>query len=95
MEEIYETLKHYKLTANQYDFSRNYLGQCKSYYSVCKAQQKIPSKATLIKLAMNLEEQVGQIQNNRSYGYSKSLQGLAFTLEEMAQAVWNEVKTIN
>ncbi len=49
---IYGYLQYWGLVTNQYDFSTQWLGQCRSYFSSMKARRAQPSsEATLALLA--------------------------------------------
>jgi hypothetical protein len=54
IQNIFEELNKGYLCDNAYEFSTAYLGKCKSYYSVLKANKLNPSISTLAVLEMAL-----------------------------------------
>ncbi len=56
IENIYKELKNCQLCESGYDFSENYLGKSKSYFSVLKARKELPSIEALVLLEVSLKE---------------------------------------
>jgi len=92
MEDVYEELRKHSLVKDQYQFSRLYLGQSKSYYSVCKARKRSLGTKALVRLGQRLEGMAQQFKQQRNYSLSESLQGAASVLEQLAERVWIRVK---
>jgi hypothetical protein len=56
--DIYETLNKIDMCDNAYDFSTDYLGKSKSYYSVMKAKEKEASIDSILWLESVLREKI-------------------------------------
>lgn len=65
LQDIFEELNEVRLCKSAYDFSTNYLGKSKSYYSVLKANKSEPSICTLAVLETALEEQANDYDNDK------------------------------
>lgn len=57
---IYHSLRQARCCSSAYDFSENYLGKTRSYYSVLKAREKEPS----LEAVLNLEYKIGKLEEN-------------------------------
>ena len=60
----YHNLKECELTTSQYDFSENWCGKGKSYYSWVKATSAEPSISTLTVLMYRLDRAINQLKAN-------------------------------
>ena len=56
--DIYETLSKIRLCDSAYDFSTEYLGKSKSYFSVIKAQEKEASIDAILRLERVLRQRI-------------------------------------
>ncbi|EME67931.1 hypothetical protein H261_21054 [Paramagnetospirillum caucaseum] len=54
LEKVYEELRNMWLVESQYEFSRFWLGQSRSYMSCAKARQRPPSLLVLMRLSQRL-----------------------------------------
>jgi len=64
LQNIFEELNRSYLCDNAYEFSTDYLGKCKSYYSVLKANKLNPSISTLAVLEVALMNKAGEYMND-------------------------------
>ena len=55
IDRIYNQLKYYRLITNQFDFSTNWLGQCRSYFGSIKARHAEPCSQSLLTLLARLK----------------------------------------
>jgi len=83
LEEVYERLKSENLCVSGYDFSQNFLGKTKSYYSVLKARNAQPSVDALVMLEISLKEKA-KIYENGSYEFYGRLRN---SLESLSSEV--------
>ena len=65
LQNIFEELHGVHLCESAYDFSTNYLGKSKSYYSVLKANNVNPSIDTLAILEVALKEKAGYYEHGK------------------------------
>ena len=65
LQKIFEELHSNRLCKSAYDFSTNYLGKSKSYYSVLKANKIKPSINTLAILETALKKKASDFNNDR------------------------------
>lgn len=65
LQNIFEELRGARLCESAYDFSTNYLGKSKSYYSVLKANKAEPSIGTLAVLEAALKEKASDYANDQ------------------------------
>ena len=64
LQTIYDELKELNLCKSAYDFSVDYLGRDRSYYSVLKATDKEPSIEALVILDYALTEDASRLCNS-------------------------------
>ena len=64
LQKIFEELHGVRLCNSAYDFSTNYLGRSKSYFSVLKANQAKPSIDTLAILETALREKASDYDSD-------------------------------
>jgi hypothetical protein len=60
LEQIYGELRDMGLVESQYEFSRFWLGQSRSYMSCAKARQRKPSLVVLMRLSQRLTSILGK-----------------------------------
>ena len=65
IQNIFKELREVYLCESAYDFSTNYLGKSKSYYSVLKANNVNPSIGTLATLETALKEKAKACENQK------------------------------
>ena len=65
LQNIFEELHGVRLCKSAYDFSTNYLGKSKSYYSVLKASKAEPSIDSLAILELALREKASEYENDK------------------------------
>ena len=80
---IYEQLKNDHLCDSAYDFSENYLGKAKSYYSVLKARNAEPSTDALVMLELSLKEKALVFESDTYEFYSRLRTGLLLMSNEV------------
>lgn len=76
IEQVFDELQNEKLCDNAYDFSVRYLGKSKSYYSVIKARNEMPSIAAIATLEMALKNTVFLFSNSSHPVINKTHQSL-------------------
>ena len=76
IQEIYNQLKRDHLCDSAYDFSKNYLGKARSYYSVLKARNAEPSTDALVMLELSLKDRASMFESDRYEFYSRLRTGL-------------------
>lgn len=83
VEVVYEVLRELKFVKSGYEFSENYLGKKKSYFSVLRARNVEPSVEVYITLveALKIAANVVQAGDNKEFIEMKS------TLRSMAKEV--------
>lgn len=64
LQEVYNELKQLNLCKSAYDFSVEYLGKDRSYYSVLKATNTPPSIEALVMLDFALTQNVRELGNS-------------------------------
>jgi len=70
--EIYNALRRRNLVADQYDFSENWLGRCRSYFSAIQSLKRPPSVKVLMVLKLHLESTRNTFKEGTAFGiYSK------------------------
>ena len=82
---IYEKLHEQRLCKNAYDFSVRFLGKSKSYYSVLKTRNDIPSIETIATLEIALKNISSAYNNSKVPFFSKTHD----TLLELSNDVGN------
>ena len=87
IDNIYEQLKATNLCQSGYDFSVNYLGKTKSYYSVLKARQQTPSLEALVNLDYVLRQQIEWLDE----GYDERMQATVMTLATLQLKVSEQI----
>jgi hypothetical protein len=65
LQKIFEELHGIRLCKSAYDFSTDYLGKSKSYFSVLKANKVKPSIDTLAILEIALKEKASDYENDK------------------------------
>ena len=70
--QIFKTLSHSQLVANQYDFSR-LLGRCPSYFSAVQTKKMPISVAALVRLAAELQSRAKTDNNPERVAVIKSV----------------------
>ena len=65
LQKIFEELHSNRLCKSAYDFSMNYLGKSKSYYSMLKANKVKPSITTLAILETALKQKASDYNSDR------------------------------
>lgn len=65
----YNNLRECELATSQYDFSENWCGKGKSYYSWLKATSSEPSISTLTVLMYRLDKAIDRLQKTRSINF--------------------------
>ena len=86
---IYQELKKLGLVNSQYDFSRNWLGQSNSYYSVIKSRNDQLSASALLTLYVKLDDIHDGLQSTQS---AKVLKDKISIIENTCQRVWDEMR---
>lgn len=76
IEDVYQTLQKENLCDSAYDFSVRYLGKSKSYYSVIKARNEMPSITAISTLEAALKNTEFLFSNNSHPVIIKSRQSL-------------------
>ncbi len=87
---IYKILSEMGLTKSQYDFSANWLGQSRSYYSVVKTRRRRPSIKSLMILYLKLNVVHAKLM------VSESTRPLNFAADRLAKAsalIWKQVQS--
>ena len=83
IKEIYEQLHEANLCDSAYDFSENYLGKAKSYYSVLKARNAEPSTDALVMLELSLKDKALVFESDTYEFYSRLRTGLLLLSNEV------------
>lgn len=81
---IFSSLKKSRCCSNAYDFSENYLGRTKSYYSVLKARNLEPSLEAVLNLEYKLEELRTDLENDDEESLRNAATRLAIVSEQVA-----------
>lgn len=82
--EAYNVLRTTGMTDNQYEFSRIWLGRCRSYMSSTIARQRRPCADALLTLAANLSRASARLR--QSYQHAQ-----ANMLDDLGGKVWADV----
>jgi hypothetical protein len=82
--EAYNVLRTIGMTDNQYEFSRIWLGRCRSYMSSTMARQRRPCADALLTLAANLSRASARMR--QSYQHAQ-----ANMLDDLGKRVWGEL----
>lgn len=86
LQAVYEELHNTHMCKSAYDFSTDYLGKSKSYYSVLKASKAVPSIEALSMLENALSEKAIHYDNRKYEAYNikrKQLSSLSNTVGAM------------
>lgn len=84
---IYHQLRYWGLVANQYDFSKFWLGQCASYYSSIKARRIEPNSNAMLALLARLRSYNENLKSNDILRTDIQLQQLSRMLEQEADVI--------
>ena len=76
LEDVYKQLHNERLCDSAYDFSENYLGKAKSYYSVLKARNAEPSTDALVMLELSLKNKALVFESDKYEFFKKLRSGL-------------------
>ncbi len=76
IEQVFKKLQEENLCENAYDFSIRYLGKSKSYYSVIKARNEVPSISVISTLEAALKNSVFLFSDNSHPIINKTHQSL-------------------
>ena len=83
LEDVYKQLHEERLCDSAYDFSENYLGKAKSYYSVLKARNAEPSTDALVMLELSLKDKALVFESDTYEFYSRLRNGLLMLSNEV------------
>ena len=83
LEDVYKKLHKERLCDSAYDFSKNYLGKARSYYSVLKARNAEPSTEALVMLELSLKDRASMFESDRYEFYSRLRNGLLSLSKEV------------
>lgn len=86
--EAYSLLRSLKLVRSQYDFSENWLGRGRSYYSSAKAAGREVSGDALLTLYVKLDLLADELGTSPSYASNASLREASDRVDDAAYAVW-------
>jgi hypothetical protein len=84
LQNAYIELRDNELTEGQYDFSKQWLGRDRSYYSSLKARQQEAGMRTMLKLAKNLTKAMVKAKAERR-GKDAAM------LERLSGRIWDSV----
>lgn len=82
--EAYNVLRTIGMTDNQYEFSRIWLGRCRSYMSSTIARQRRPCADALLTLAANLSRASARMRQSYQHVHANML-------DDLGKRVWGEL----
>ena len=91
--EIYNTVRDLTLVESQYEFSEEWLGRCRTYYSAIVSAKREPSIAALTTLKLRLDAMLRQT-NRKPAGvaYSAEEERMRVALEQAVCALENAIE---
>ena len=86
--EIYNTVRDLSLVESQYEFSEEWLGRCRTYYSAIVSAKREPSIAALTTLKLRLNAVLRQTSQKRAeIAYSAEDERMRVALEQAVRAL--------
>lgn len=89
LEKVYGELRNMWMVESQYEFSRFWLGQSRSYMSCAKARHRAPSLLVLMRLSQRLASFSAKYASVATTGVEQSNQ---FTLKSLVKLVDQEIR---
>lgn len=93
IDQAYETLREERLCWSQIDYSQNWLGMSKSYYSAMRAINHRPGYKCLSTLLFKLDEKVTELRSIPSGHLSESIGKRITSLQYVRDAVSQALAT--
>ena len=91
--EIYNTVRKLNLVESQYEFSEEWLGRCRTYYSAIVSAKREPSIAALTTLKLRLDAVLRQRrQKPAEVAHSAEDERMRVALEQAVRALENVIE---